>query len=333
MQTTSVMIHSLCVPCFNHCRYCLLSWKGHIEGADWKRSVSIAERYLEELRAQRPELSCSFSFGYSMEHTDLRDAIRTLRRLGSPTAEYLQCDGMRMRDACECRALMELLRGEGIRHLNFTVYGLADYHDRFAGRPGDFALTLRMMSAAKDAGIPFSAGIPLTTESIAQTESLVSTLQNAGCKSIRLFIPHEEGRGACLHDVRLSGQALNLLSHETRKLLNGDFFRTEAEWLNAPNPVREDRRMILLSLRPENIGEYERRNAVSVVEEIEALDEAYYAAFPVFRDLAKEYGNPKSDLLYSIRDLYHFYRRSYAKEHGVHVYDVTDERRNGSRRY
>ena len=49
MQTTSVLIQSLCVPCGNYCRYCLLSWNGRVEGAGWERSVRLAERWLREL--------------------------------------------------------------------------------------------------------------------------------------------------------------------------------------------------------------------------------------------------------------------------------------------
>lgn len=97
MRTTSVLIQSLCVPCNNHCRHCLLSWNGQTEGADWDRSIRIAERFLDELRNQMPDVKSSFTFGYSMEHPDLQGAIRTLRALGSPMADFLQCDGMRMR--------------------------------------------------------------------------------------------------------------------------------------------------------------------------------------------------------------------------------------------
>ena len=163
MKTTSVMIQSLCVPCHNHCRYCLLSWNGVVEGAPWSRAIHTAERYLNELRDQG--IKCSFSFGYSMEHHDLRNALRTLRRLGSPTAHFLQCDGMRMRNEEECHALMEMLVEEGVEQLSFTVYGLKEYHDRFAGRAKDFELLLRMMKASR---IPFATRIPLTRENITQ---------------------------------------------------------------------------------------------------------------------------------------------------------------------
>ena len=333
MQTASVMIQSLCVPCCNRCRYCLLSWDGTVEGADWNRSVALAKRFLHELREQRPDVSSSFSFGYAMEHPNLPDAIRTLSELGSPTAHFLQCDGMRMRNDAECSALTDMLRREGIERLGFTVYGLAEYHDRFAGRTGDYALLLRMMRAASASGIPFDTGIPLTSENADQIDELADTLKAAGNEHVRLFVPHEEGRGKALRAIRIGRSDLARLSDASRRLLNETVYRTESDWLQHPEATRESKRQILISLRRDTIDEYEKRSAESVVKEIESLDEQYYAAFPCFEELAERYGDPHGEKLYRSRDLFHHYRMLYAEEYGVCVCDVTDERRSGSRRY
>lgn len=333
METSSVMIQSLCVPCYNHCRYCLLSWDGKVEGSPWSRSVGLAERLLNELRTELPGIKSQFSFGYSMEHPDLREAIRTLRRLGSPQARFLQCDGMKMRSETECNDLMRMLHDEQIKELNFTVYGTRDYHDGFAGRKGDYDLLVRMMKSAKWFAIPFSIGIPVTQENIYRIDDLVAELSGFGSKKVFLFIPHEEGRGKSLCDFRLRKQDLAVLNGQSRKLLNDEIYRPEADWLNEPVLQRENKRMILITLRPDNIEEYENRSAMDMVREIETLDEKYYSAFPEFADLAEVYGNPDGDRMYRFRDLFHHYRLLYAREHDVQVYDVTDERQSGSRRY
>ena len=333
MKTTSVLVQSLCVPCFNRCRYCLLSWNGTVEGAGWEESVPIAERFLREFREQLPDINCSFAFGYSMEHPQLREAIRTLRRLGSPTASFLQCDGMKMRGDDECLELIGMLLEEGIQQLNFTVYGLPDYHDRFAGRKGDYELILRMMKAAEKKGLSFSSGIPLTTENISQIDTLVKELQSRGCGSIQLFVPHEEGRGKQLSPVRLDLKSFLQLSPASQALLNRRIYRTEGEWLEASEPIRDQQRMILLSLRPDNIAEYAERGAVSVLREIEALDDSYYSVFPAFDELAAAYGDPRGGKLYRIRDLHYHYRTRYLRDHKIQVYDVADERQSGSRRF
>ena len=74
---------------------------------------------------------------------------------------------------------------QGVKELNFTVYGLAEYQDRFAGRKGDFELILRMMAAARNAGLYFTVGVPLTGGNIEQTDMVVNVLKAAGCGKIR----------------------------------------------------------------------------------------------------------------------------------------------------
>ena len=86
-------------------------------------------------------------------------------------------------------------------------------------------------------------------------------------------------------------------------------------------------------MRQDNIEDYEKRSALDLLREIEALDDRYYGAFPSFGELAADYGDAAGEKLYGIRDLYHRYRRLYARDHSLELYDVTDERQSGSRRF
>ena len=334
MKTESVVLQTLCVPCANRCRYCLLSWDGKPTGAPWDRSVELARRFKTWIAENRPELSFSFAFGYSMEHPDLRDTLRTLREIGSPHTEFLQCDGMRMRNEAECADLTEMLAEEGVKQLNFTLYGLREYHDRFAARPGDFDLLLRMARAAKAAGLKVSVGYPLTAESAPQADPVLELLnETKACDRIYLFVPHSEGRGANLQSIRFSENDLQALSADARKLLNRELYRPEGEWITGPWYKEETKRTLLLSLRADELEQYEKKTPGELIAETEALDDAYYAAFPTFRELAERYGDPAGKRFYRQRDLFHHYRRLYAAEFGVKVCDVMDERQTGSRRY
>ena len=181
-------------------------------------------------------------------------------------------------------------------------------------------------------GIPFSTGIPLTMENVSQADELVDIIRNVGCAQIRLFIPHEEGRGKILSRVRLTSEAFLTLAPETRRLMNTAFYRTERDWLKEPAEIKEHQRHLLISLRHDNIEDYEKRSALSVMQEIEELDERYYSAFPGFAELAAMYGDQNSGKLYHKRDLFYHYRMLYAENHDLHVYDATDERLSGSRR-
>ena len=332
MTTESILIQTLCVPCGCHCRYCLLSSDGRATGVPWDRAVAFARRFIPEARKAAPGTRCTLTFGYACEHPDLKGALRVLRELDSPQASFLQCDGMRLRDAGECAALARMLREEGVKDLNFTFYGLRAYHDRFAGRAGDFDGMLRMIRAASGASLGVSAGVPLTKESAGQAEELVDILEGAGCGKVRLFIPHEEGRGRALAAARLEAGDLSALPAALSGRLNGAVYKTEAEWI-ADAPAPETKRMLLVTLRPDNIEAYEAMTAAALIGHIEALDERYYAAFPSFDELAARCGDPRGPKLYSRRDLFAHYRTLYAAARGVKVCDVTDETRSGSRRY
>ena len=334
MKTESILVQTLCVPCGCRCRYCLLSWDGTAVGADWEQSTRFAQQFRQWLRKNRPELRFHFAFGYAMEHPDLRNALRFLRQIGSPQAEFLQCDGMRMRSRAECQTLAQMLAEEGVQTLNFTFYGLPDYHDRFANRRGDFAFLLRLMRAADEAGLAVRAGVPLTAESAGQADALLELLRRqVPCLSLSLFVPHEEGRGLSLQSIRFSENDLGQLSQEAQALLNRKLYRPEREWLESRDFAEETGRMLILSLRRDNIQRYLSMSHEQILTEVEALDDAYYASFPSLPALAERYGDIHGGRFYRQRDLFSHYRRLYAAEYGVSVYDVTDERQSGSRRY
>ena len=79
--------------------------------------------------------------------------------------------------------------------IDLTFYGNREYHDRFAGRPGDFDYLLRVLDIANEIGLDVQLGMPLTGENASQATELLNIWDNH--KSVRrsLFIPHREGRG------------------------------------------------------------------------------------------------------------------------------------------
>lgn len=332
MKTCSIMVQTLCVPCCNRCRYCLLSWDGKLPGAEYERSEAYAAAFHAWLRQNRPDLSFGFSFGYSMEHPALFRAIDFMRSIGSPGGKFLQMDGMRMRRDDQLEQLMVGLRDHGIVTLNYTFYGTEAYHDAFAGRRGDHALLLRSAKTALAAGLHVTAGIPVTRENALQADKLLSLLSQAGIRECRFFIPHEEGRGELLHEIRCRTEELHCWSDAALSRLNRKLYRTEAEWIRE-KPAPPENRMLLLSLRKDNIDHFENNGFSSTIRELEELDDAYYAAFPSFSELADRYGKPESTELFSLHDLNMRYRRQYLAETNMPIHDATDETRCSSRRY
>lgn len=332
MKTTTVAVQTLSIPCHNRCRYCLLSWDGKPIGADYARSQAYARQFHNWIQENRPDLSFQFYFGYSMEHPNLPEAIDFMKAIGSPGGQFLQLDGLAFRNKQETADYLAIAKSHGIRAINLTFYGTRDYHDRFAGRRGDFDYLMQILHTARSLDMDVSVGIPLTRENAHQSEQLLSVLTDAGV-SPRFFIPHGEGRGITLDPVRLRQRDLETLPETVTQRLNSNAYRTEAAWLClTPLPLPE-KRMVALSLTPENMDFFEKLPFGETIRYLEELDDAYYRALPPVPELLELYGDPDSDLLYSFRDLCMNYGRRFLLEHPSDVADVTDERGCFSRRY
>ena len=137
----------------------------------------------------------------------------------------------------------------------------------------------------------------------------------------------------CLNDVRFSLRDEQLLSDRAKSRFNRTLYRPEREWLTGRFFRPAENRLLLISLTPENIVEYESMPPEAVIEAVERLDDAFYAAIPPLEALCARYGDPQGDRFFGQRDLYQHYQTRFLQETGRSLYDVTDERFTGSRRY
>lgn len=331
MKTTSLNILNLCVRCYNHCKYCLLSWDGKCLGIDEKRGVEYARSIYHWIKAAHPEINFVYYFGYSMEHPDLPAAIRFMQETNSPGGEFLQFDGMKMRTRAELHELLGSIKELGIRLIDFTFYGTQEYHDRFAGRKGDFELMMHSLEIALEKGLHVEVGIPVTKDNLSQIDPLIRMLPE---DQIRLFLftPHSGGRGITLLDSKITVDDYESLSAAAKQHFNRSGNRTPSEWRNADLPAAENR-VLTLSLLPSNIEQLEQRSFADTLRELEKMDEDYYSIVPDFRSLLAMYADPDDRRLYSRKDLYLLYRRRYIADNRLTVLDVTDERFSGSLRY
>lgn len=332
LKTVSINVMNLCVTCENRCRYCLLSYDGNVNGVDFARSKAYAKRFFDWIRENRPEMSFMFGFGYSMEHPDLVDAVRFCQSIGSPTGEFLQFDGMKFRTESELVEFLSELKSNGIRLIDLTFYGTEAYHDRFAARTGDFRLMMDTLKAANRIGLDVSVSIPLSHENFLQIEELLDQLAEFRVARTVCFVPHCEGRGRLLDAVRFTLDDYEQLSNRVKDVLNRERFRPEQEWVNAAPLPQSEKRILTVTLTPDNIDFFERLNFDETIVHLETLDDTYYQAVPGFEELLKKYGDPNGKKMYSARDLYLHYQKRYIAEHNIEIYDMNDERHCFSRR-
>lgn len=332
MKTTSFAIQNLCVPCSCHCKYCLLSYDGKLKGIDYEKSKEFVKRFYAWIKKTHPDWSFMFYFGYSMEHPNLFEAIDFLKEIDSPITNFLQLNGLKMRKNSEIESYLSKLKERGIKLVDVTLYGNKEYHDKFAGRKGDYDYMWNIIRTAIQVGIDLEVSLPIHQENKEMLEKIVVDLENLNIKNIFNFIPHQEGRGECLNPIRLTLEDYLTLNQRVQKYINLSKYKTESEWLKNKAPIWKHRNLTL-SLTKENIESLEKMKFEDIVASIEAIDEAYYSRIPDFSTLAKLYGDQNGTKFYSFRDLYYTYKRKYIDDNHIDIYDIYDERQSFSRRF
>lgn len=333
VETVSVNVCNLCVPCCCRCRYCLLSWDGNIRGVDYDRSAAYAGRFYEWLKENRPDLGFAFYWGYSMEHPKLLETVDFLREIGSPGGKFLQFDGMKFRNDHEIRQLLRDLKARGTELIDLTFYGTEAYHDRFAARQGDFHYLMRILKAADEVGLSVNAGLALNHENARQAGELLNMLQMHRLNHVFAFVPHGEGRGASLEPIRFRQEDYDVLHESVKAVFNRRKFRPEGEWVREGKFSTAQKRVLTVGLTPENVEFFENMDFADTIAYLEKLDEDYYSAIPALSELAEMYGNPGEERFYSERDLYLKFQRRYIRDQKLNLHDMNDELGCFSRRF
>lgn len=334
MQTRAINISNLCVPCECHCRYCLLSWQNKLLGIDYKRSESYAKRFYDWIKTNNLDLDFMYYFGYSMEHPNLLDAIDFMKSTESAGGEFLQFNGLKFRTKDELKELIQNIIKHGIKKIDLTFYGTKEYHDKFAGRVGDYDYLILILETANEMNLQVDIGIALNHENANQIEGLIKELEKYKIDRIYLFVPHAEGRGHALDSIRFNEEDYKSLGDKSKKYLNTKIFKSEAEWLKNNEFNTLENRVLTIVLTPENIEMFEKMSFEDTIKYIEKLDDEYFMVMPSLEELARLYGDPNNMAYYSQRDLYLKYQRQYIKDHQLNlIYDINDETHCFARRY
>ncbi|MBQ6515358.1 MAG: hypothetical protein IJI09_11640 [Clostridia bacterium] len=325
MKTVSFGIANYCVPCHAHCRYCLLSSCGKSTGVEQKTGMAFAKRVIQELFEARSDLTTNYYCGYCMDMPELPEYIRFCREHHSPGAKFLQMNGFAFRNGQELRNLMNTVRENGVELIDLTFFGTEEYHDRFAGRQGDFRFLMKMLDASKEAELSVNVSIPLLRENLGQMPELHRMLSGRGGRKFSFFLPHSKGRGKTVLDYRITRQEFDALPEEIRNAFARVRHMTEAEWLSSGEIADSEKRNLTLVLTPGNMERLNTMPAADVLNELESMDDRYLREMPSARELAERYGDPANQQLFRLRDLLLKWQQQYIADTGNILYDMHDE--------
>ena len=329
MNTVAINIQNLCAPCHCTCRHCLLDARRKVFGVSYQRGENFARKFYDWLKENRPDLGGMYYVGYCMDFPEVSQFASYFRE--QTKLRHFMFDGMAVRTEEETRQFLNSLLESGIQRLHFTFYGLPMYHDRFAGRKGDYDYMMRTARIAGDIGMSVSAGIMVTMENWDQLDALHSKLKSAGFSDITPLLPHAKGRGYGLSHLRLTAECYDRLPEGIRGKLSRDRYRTEGEWLAMGDFPQQSMRHLTLSLTPENIEQVEQMEPAEIIGELEEMDDTFYNMLPDIYTLAAQYGKPENTQLFRFRDLYLQWQKRYLAEYPMFP-DMTDERYSFSTR-
>lgn len=329
MKTVSVNIQNLCAPCNCACRHCLLIAQHKATGVDYQRGESFARKFYEWLQVHRPDLHGMYYVGYCMDFPEAPQYAAYFRQQTGLT--HFMFDGMAIYDTTEGKERLVALKNAGIERIHLTFYGLQEYHDRFAGRKGDFAYMLQTARIACEIGLSVSAGIMVTMENLDQLDALLSDLQKEKISDITPILPHAKGRGYGLSHLRLTEDGYHRLPQYLQDKIPRNRYRTEGEWLETGSFPQQTVRHLTLSLTPDNMDRLEHMDPSTIITELEGMDDRFYSQLPDIDTLAEQYGRPENTQLFRFRDLYLQWQKRYLEQYPV-LLDMTDERYSFSTR-
>lgn len=333
MKTEIFQLGALSVPCGCRCRYCLLSWDGHLPGPEYPIAEQVGRRFYQWFRENRPEVRFIFYFGFSMDTPYLRQNLAFSRETGSPAARLLQMDGLKYRTPAQAEDFFRMLKEEGVELVDFTFYGTEAYHDAFAGRKGDFAYMLSLAKIAHRQGLQVEMGAPVTRENLSQMAELVKTLEQAEPDKLFLFLPHELGKGASLAPYRLRVEDWEGLPEGVKKYLNRNRLKTPQEWKALSGGMQPEKRLLNLMVTKENAEALMTRPVEDILRELEEKDDRYHAAVPDFAGLCQLYAQIEDRRLFRQDDLQRAYEARFIAEQGLALPNLNDQRGDFSIRY
>lgn len=329
MKTVAVNIQNLCAPCHCACRHCLLASCRKATGVDYQRGEAFARKFYGWLKENRPDLHGMYYVGYCMDFPEVIQFASFFRE--QTGLNHFMFDGMAIRSEEDTEVLLHTLQEAGIQRIHYTFYGLEPYHNRFAGRKGDFSYMMQTVRLAQSIGLSVSAGIMVTMENLEQMEALVDLLLSAGITDITPILPHAKGRGYRLSHLRLTEDGYQQLPVFLRENISRKRYCTEGEWLAIKDFPQHKERHLTLSLTPENMDRLEHMDPANIITELEAMDDSFYSQLPDICALARQYGRTENTQLFRFRDLYLQWQKRYLAEYPIFP-DMTDERYSFSAR-
>lgn len=306
-------------PCGCRCRHCLLESGQRLSGVSFDRTMALAERFVRWREDNGlPNFPIEIGFGYACDVTPR--FLRTLefsRELGA-TGKHVPVKGRAFMDEDTLRQDLLTLKAHGVENIGLTFYGLPEFHDRWAGRRGDFEHTMLAARLTAECGLNRYDTVFASRQSAADLPELLERLDGVpGCGERIVCAWDYRGRGKRLEDERLTTEEVAALPAHVREQMDSAY-KPESDWVKAVlvgDYPRKSRRYYMLTLWDENIEGLEATDPGDILRGMRERDDRMYQSIPAMPALAELYGNESGNRLYTLRDLEWKWIDCYLRDH------------------
>lgn len=242
METISIGIQNLYVPCNCACKYCLLQSCKKAEGVEYYRVKKIAERFVHWGKEKSLKYLPYYYISYCADYPELFDNILFNKSIGFVGASFLQCNGIKIKSVAETDKFVAKLKMAGINMIDTTFFGSEEYHDWFAARSGDYRFMIQLARSVVQHGIVCSPSVVVTEESKDMLDDLFNILVRVThIDNIHSFLPHYRGRGYMMENSRLTEKIYKMLSDKVKSTINIKRYKTEKNGFLSENYLNTQR--------------------------------------------------------------------------------------------
>ena len=237
--------------------------------------------------------------------------------------QSVAANGFHRRPYQEWKAYLQALREAGTEVLEFSLYGLPETHDWFAGYPGSYEDIQKVAALWYEIGGEVLWSIFVHKRNLNEVSTLRRELQTRYGAEGEVVVWDYLGWGAYSEALRIEATDLQVLDEASKKLLRG--LKTEGEWIAALQ--REDALPFGLSpgviqlvveksgdvkmpyttvssgLEGEVIGNVFREPVDEVLNRWEKRYAAWAASYPSVGELCRRYGDESNKRLYNKRSI------------------------------
>jgi len=266
----------------------------------------------------------------TIEHPNLGRQIALFKELDIMNENDYTCfdiNGTCIKSTDEIIKWFETLKTDGMKKVAFSWFGLEKTHDGFVNYSGCYNYLIKCAEYANKLDIPVISKVYFHNGILNEVMELVSILEGFSTRIITAFMEHN-GRGKKIEPSFLTENEYRALPDQIKKMFRPSYlkkFKTEMEWIEFAENDRFPEFTIVdyvIYLYADNIDYYLNAGVDEVVDSFRKYNDRFQKSVGNISDLAKNYGNKESLILYECRDVLRKWLDRFYEKHNFNTSDL-----------